>query len=114
VEILQKAIERELQGLSQEFLSQLIANKLALQGIKISAPERKLLARHIRQGASDTYRLRGWRFWNRQHIQVAFTSQEIEQADRKFTEFIENRLPGLVQAASEDASRRILADLKRK
>ena len=111
--ILQDAIEGVLQGLPKQTLASLIEKKLAAQGVKLSTRQRELLAKQIMQGGKDTFRLRTWKWWDRRHVTLEFTPQDIEQIERKFTEVVENRLPDLIQTATEDMSRDVLAYLKR-
>jgi len=108
-------MEQALHGLPQQVLSGLITQKLNAQGVKLSARERKLLAEHILRGGKDTLRFRRWQWWEHdRQIKLHFTPQDAEQIERKFTAFIENRLPDLIEVVVEDLSGKILADLKRK
>jgi hypothetical protein len=112
--ILQDAIEGALQDLPEQALSALTERKLAEQGVKLSARQRKLLTKSIMQGDTETVRLWGWKGWDHRHVTVQFTSEDAEQVEKKFTEFIEKRLLDLVQTVTEDLSQAILADLKRR
>ena len=67
---LQDAIEAVLQGLPEQALTVLIEKKLADQGVKLSARQRKLLTRHIMKGGKDTFRLRNWKWWDRRHVKL--------------------------------------------
>jgi len=112
--ILQEAIEGVLQGLPKRTLASLIEKKLAAQGVKLSTRQRELLAKQIMQGGNDTFRLRTWKWWDRRQVTLEFTPQDVEHIEKKFTEVIENRLPDIIQTATEDMSRDVLAYLKRK
>jgi len=111
---LQDAIEGVVQGLPEQALAVLIEKKLAAQGVKLSTRQRKLLTKQIMQGGNDTYRLQTWKWWDSRHLTLEFTPQDIEQIEQKFTGVIENLLPDLIRAATEEMSRDVLADLKRK
>jgi hypothetical protein len=91
-----------------------VANKLAAQGIKLSAGERKKLNRFIKEGRKDTFRTNRWKFWDQRQIHVDFTPEEIKQAEQKLADFIDNNLNGLVRSVASDISGKILGDLKRK
>ena len=112
--ILQEAIEQALHGAPQQIVARLIMQKLAAQGIHLSERERARLARHLLSRGGDKLRLRRWKWWNRQRIQIDFTPQEVEQAQQHFTKVMENRLPDLVEEASEDMAMKILIDLKKR
>ncbi len=114
MKILHDAIEAVLKGLPEQALTVLIEKKLAAQGVKLSTRQRQLLTKQIIQGGKDTFRLQTWKWWDRRHVTLEFTPQDIEQVGKKLTEVIENRLPELIRAATEDMSRNVLADLKRK
>jgi hypothetical protein len=113
VQILQKAVEQAVQGMPNQFLAQLIVNKLASKGITLSARERQRLTERLRAGRLGTLRFR-CRSLSNQHMQIEFTPDEIQQAEQKFSEFIKGKLPGLILASTEQASKGILGDLKRK
>jgi hypothetical protein len=93
---------------------ELVAKKLSLQGINLSARYRKRLAKRLASGIVGTFRIGYFNFWDRRQIKVEFTPEEIEQADRKFTEIIEGRLTEVILASADDLSQKILAHLKRK
>jgi hypothetical protein len=112
--ILQDAIEGVLQGLPEQTLASLIEKKLAAQGGKLSRHQRELLTKQMMQGGNDTFRLRTWKWWDRRHVTLIFTPQDVEQIEKKLTQVIENRLPDLIQTATEDMSSDVLAYLKRK
>jgi hypothetical protein len=111
--ILQDALEKALHGLPEQVFSELIAQKLSAQGVKLSTRERKLLTEEVLQG-KDTFLLKRWNWWENRQARLDFTSQDAEQIARKFTDFLENRLPDLIETATGDLSRKILIDLKRK
>jgi Family of unknown function (DUF5677) len=114
VKILHGALERALQDLPNQFLLELVAKKLSLQGIKLSARNRKRLAKRLSKGTSGTFRVGNLNFWDRRHLKLEFTPEEIEQAGQKFTEFIEGRLPDVILASADDLSQKILTHLKRR
>lgn len=111
--ILQGAIERALQQLPEQMLSQLVAEKLAAQGIKLSKRQHQLLVKHIREGR-DTFRMGRWSWWDRRRIQLDFTPQDIQKLEHQFTKFLDTKLSDLIQAAMRETAAIILTDLKRK
>ena len=70
MKILQEALESALEGIPHELLTQLVAKKLAAQGIKLSKRERERLGKKIREGGADNFRLGGWNFWDRRKVHV--------------------------------------------
>lgn len=112
--ILQDSIDEALRGLPEQVLSALITHKLAAQGVKLSTRDRKRLTREILREGKDKFLLKGWKWWDHRKVSVDITPQDIEQIERKFTDFLEHRLPELIETATGDLSRKVLADLKRK
>jgi len=110
--ILQEAVEKALQGLPLHALTQLIVQKLAAQGVKLSTRQRELLRNHLEQGGAETFSLRSWRWWERRKIIISFTPQEAKEVTEKIAAFLENRLADLFAEAAEDLSKSVLADLK--
>jgi hypothetical protein len=100
MEILHSAIMEAIEGLPNQFLAQLVTSKLAAQGVHLSAGERKQLDRYIKQRGKDAFRIKRWKFWDRQQTKVEFSPGEIEQAEHKFTDFIESRMPDLIQGVA--------------
>jgi Family of unknown function (DUF5677) len=111
VQILQEALESAVQEIPNQFLAQFIVNKLASKGITLSLRERQRLAKRVRAGGTDTFRLR--RSSNKRIIQIDFTADDALEAEHRFAEFIEAKLPDLVIASAEKISKKILDDLKR-
>ena len=73
------------------------------------------LTDQILKGTSDTFRLHRWKWWEqRQNVRLEFTPEDIGRIDHTFTDFVENHLPEIIQKASADLSRTILAALKGK
>src|ERR1039457_6403912 len=114
--ILQDAIDGVLRDVPELALSALIEKKLAEQGVRLSARQRKLLTRSIMQGDTETVRLWNWnwKWWDHRHVTLEFTSEDAVQIEKNFTEFADERLPDLIQSVIDDLARDILADLKRR
>ena len=111
--ILQDAIEQTLHGLPAQAATALIGKKLAAQGVNLSQRELDHLTNQILKGTSDTLRLQRWKWWEqRQNVRLEFTPEDISRIEHTFTDFVENHLPEILQKASADLSRTILADLK--
>ena len=114
MKILHEALEHALGRLPNEFLSQLIARKLAARGVKLSPRELGLVAEQLIKGERGTFRFRRWHFWEQTRIQLELTPTEIQEAERKITEFIETQLPELIRTSADDLAEKILRDLKSK
>jgi hypothetical protein len=110
--IIHDAIDEVLRDLPEQFLSELIAQKIASQGVKLSAQERQQVAEGVREGR-DKFHLKRWSWWKPQRVTLDLTAEDIEQIERKSTEFIEDYLPELITRAISHGSQRVLADLKR-
>src|SRR5438445_13210682 len=106
MKILQEALESALEGIPHELLTQLVAKKLAAQGIKLSKRERERLGKKIREGGADNFRLGGWNFWDRRKVNVEFTKEEIKEAERRPTKFQNTKVPGLIAPTAKYLSRR--------
>jgi hypothetical protein len=112
--VIQDAVDAVLKGLPDQFMCHLIAEKIETQGITLSRRQQKLLLQHVRSRKGESFRIDGWKFWNRRKVQVKFTPEEIEQSADKFSDFIKEKLPDIVLNATEEFSKKVLADLKRK
>jgi hypothetical protein len=114
VKILQSALGRAVGAIPNQFVLELIARKLAAEGINLSDRDRKRLVKRLATGSVGTFRVGSLRFWDRRKIKLEFTAEDVDQAGKKFTEFIEVRLPQVIVACADDLSQKILADLKGK
>ena len=112
MKIRQEALDHVLKTLPDQFLSELITKKLAEQGAILSKRQRKRLVKGVRQGR-DTFVVDAWSWWDRAQATIELKEDEIEQIGRKFANFLEVRLPGLINEVADDLSRSILAHLKR-
>lgn len=114
MKIFHGALEQALQDLPNRFLLELVAKKLSLQGINLSARDRRRLAKQLASGKVGMFRIGYFNFWDRRKLELEFTPEEIEQAGQKFTKFIEGRLPEVILASVDDLSQKLLEHLKRK
>jgi hypothetical protein len=112
--ILQDAIDEFLQDLPEQALAALIEKKLTAQGVKLSARQRKLLTRRLMEDTPDTIRFRNWKWWENQNVTLEFTQEDVEQIERNFTEFADNRLPDVLDSATHELAHKTLTDLKRR
>jgi hypothetical protein len=65
----------------------------------------------VREGRHKLH-LERWSWWKPQRVTLDLTAEDIEQIERKSTEFIEDYLPELITRAINSGSQRVLADLK--
>ena len=114
MKILQSALGRAVDAIPNQFVLELIARKLAAEGINLSDRDRKRLMKRLATGSVGTFRVGSLRFWDRREIKLEFTAEDVDQAGQKFTEFIEARLPQVIVACADDLSQKILTDLKGK
>lgn len=109
--ILHKALEEALRGVPQHVLGEIISKKFAAQGMNLSAKEARQLQEHLLAGNMDTFKLRRWRWWEREHMVVTFTEEDIRELEQRSTNFLERELPDLIQFAADELSISILARL---
>ena len=112
MKILHDALHEVLHDIPEQVLKDLITYKLAAEGLKLSTREQEVLIKAIREG-KDTFTLRRWRWRENRSVTVDLTSQDIEEIEGKFPDFVDNHLPKLIQTATADLSRIVLAELRR-
>ena len=113
MKVLHNVVQRALSELPELILSDLITKKLASQGVNLSARERKRLASHVLRG-DDTFHFKRAKSRRHQEILLDFTPEEVKQVEQRCSEFLDQRLPGLLKRTVEDFARKILADLRKK
>ncbi len=69
---LQQAMDEALREAPYQAFSELIATKLENQGIILSARERQKLAKALRSGSAENFRLQRWRWWDKQDVSVGY------------------------------------------
>jgi hypothetical protein len=110
---IQDAIEKIVQDLPRQLLSDLVVQKLDAQGVKLSAPELTLLTKEILQGGDKgTFLLRSDESGNQRGVTLDFSSKDVEQIEQKLNDFTENRLEQVIETALEDGARKLLTTLK--
>jgi len=112
--ILQSSLESALHQIPQKFLTQLVAKKLEGQGITLSKKEREKISRKLGEGSTEAFTLLGWKFWDRRKLQLEFTEQEKIEAEHRFSEFLNQKVPELVPSIAQDLSESVLERLKKK
>ena len=108
---LQNTLDRALQGVPYQLLANSIQDIMLRQGITLSSREREQLIAQIKNGSDDVFRLRRWRWWEKQHVKIEFTEADAKAITERFTEFIETQLPELIVSAVEELSTGILRTL---
>lgn len=110
---LQSALDQTLRDAPYQLLTHIVLDRMATQGVKLTAREREQLLNHIRTNADDVFRLRRWRWWENQQLKIELTEADAEAIMDRFTEFIDTQLPELIGSAVEDLSVSILLTLHR-
>jgi hypothetical protein len=105
---IQEAIEKVVQNLPRQLLSDLVVQKLDEQGVKLSAPELESLIKEILEGGErDTFFLRSERSETNRKVTLNFSAEDVAQFERKLDDFTENRLQRVLETAIEDGSRKV-------
>src|SRR5258708_5911769 len=106
---IQDAIEKIVRDLPRQLLSVLVVQKLDAQGVKLSARELDELTKEILQGGKDTFLLTSEEPGNSRKVTLDFSSKDIEQIERKLSDFSENRLEEVIEKAVDEGSQKLLA-----
>lgn len=108
---LQQTLEEVLMDAPYQVFAEMLAKRLASQGVVLTARERQKLIEHVKSVTTDTFSLRKWwRFG--QDIDIEVTEEEIEELNEQFSELLEHKLPGLIRSTIDDLSSDILHTLK--
>lgn len=111
---LHKTLEDTLRRLPGQICTQLLVQKLKAHGVNLSRREQQQLEKHILSGASETFSLRRWRWWEPEHVTLEFTAEEMQEIERQFTHVVVDRLPQLIETTASEVAANILVTLKNK
>src|SRR6266849_1079146 len=111
---LHKVLHEVLQNAPYEAFAELISTKLSGKGITLTPGERRRVARHLKSNAAENLQFRNWQWWDRRHVAIEVTPEEVEALHVRFTEFLEHKLPEIIASTAEDFSARILKTLNRR
>lgn len=111
---LHKTLEDTLGQLPGQLYTQLLVQKLKAHGVNLSCREQQQLEQHILSGASETFNLRRWRWWEPEHVTLGVTAEEMQEIERQFTHVAVDKLPALIEATANDLAAKILVILKNK
>jgi hypothetical protein len=109
---LNQALHEALLNAPYEAFANIVAAKLASQGVTLTSRERRRLVEHLKSNAVESFQFRNWRWWEKRSIKIEVTA-EIEALHASFTEFLENHLPQLIESTADDLSASILKTLNR-
>lgn len=110
---LQEALNRVLSDAPYDLLTEIIAQKSATNGLTLSARERRQLTAHLQSSANETIYFRRWNWWTNRTVSTEITPEEAQRIDDKLTEFMETKLPALIEPIIEDLSVTIFATLNK-
>ena len=111
---IQDLLEEILEDLPHQMLSDLVKQKLDEQGVTLSALEINELTKTILQGDKNTVSFKREGLASDRKVTVHFSSEDIEQIERKVDRLHNGGLITAVEKATEDASQRLLASLKQR
>jgi len=102
--ILQTTLDQTLLDTPYKLIANIMADKIAAQGVTLTTREREKLFSHIRSQSYEVFRFRRWRWWDNQQLKIELTAADVEAVQDRMTEFIDTKLPELVTSAAEDIS----------
>lgn len=109
--ILQSEFDKVLRDIPYQLLTDTILDRMATEGVILTARERDQLIKYIRTGTNGIFRFRRWRWWENQPVEIEVTESDTESVMNRLTEFIEVRLPEMINSAVEILSTNILRTL---
>ena len=113
MDTLQKALEEALRDAPYQMLAKTIADKFEARGVKLTARELEQLAQHLKSETTEAFRLRRWQWWPDRYVDVEVTEQESDAIVERFSDFLDKKLPDLIQDTVEKSSTDILKTLHR-
>jgi hypothetical protein len=111
--ILQTTLDRTLLDTPYKLIANIMADKIAAQGVTLTTSEREKLFSHIRSQSHEVFHFRRWRWWDNKQLKIELTAADVEAVQDHVTEFIDTKLPELVTSAAEDISASIILTLHR-
>ena len=113
--LLQRLLEQQLSDRPYLAFTELIETKLEAQGISLSPRERERLQSIFRSETDDAgkFRLRRWKWWDKQDVSIEITEEELQQFKTDFSSFLENGLQEVIDEVSADVAETILGTLRK-
>src|SRR5713226_5315558 len=113
MDTMQKAFAGVLRSLPQQALADLVDEKLAEHGIKLSPRLRRKLQDKLLKGETDVVQFRQWALWDRRQINLTITEEDTQKIERRWEKFLD-QLPALLSTVIDDLSATILARICRR
>ena len=119
MKIPQEALNTAIENFPKHLLADLLGEKLAANGVRLSRRQLEKLARQAINEKLDSIDLPWWQFWRYLHFRqpkellIEFTPEDSEKITATLDEFAEKRLPELVQRIIEDQPEIILSSLRK-
>jgi hypothetical protein len=111
MDILQQALDHELEELPRRFLETLLLKKIRAAGITATKTLSHELARHILSGNNEPSTYRDGRS-NRVHITITVEEDDIKEIVSKLDSFGETQLDRLIETVADPIVTRLLKTLK--
>jgi hypothetical protein len=106
---LQAAFDKVLTKAPYRALAAKMNSQLADQGVILTARETEKLAEHLQSGTDQMFRFRRWwPLWENRELNITLSESDIQSFQDDLSEFLERKLPDLVQSLTDDACGTIL------
>ena len=102
---LQKALDEVLAELPYKMLASLVRRRLAAQGVRLSARETRKLEQGIKSATSGEFQYHSGRWWDRRHATVELSEADVKELEGRALDFIDRRLPELIESEIYEISR---------
>jgi len=113
VKNLNKILEEKVQDIPRLLLRRAIGNKVREQGID----DEKLIeaiVEHVLSGSEETFHYDDGTPDEQRNIKIEFTDADTQELEAKFKEFIDNKLPEVIQGVVRDSSTSLSKALKKR
>lgn len=118
--ILEEALHSAIERIPQSLLADLLGEKVASQGVRLSRRQREKLARQVINEKLSSLNLPWWRFWQYRRFRkpkellIEFSTEDTQKITAALEEFTDKKLPELVQKFIEEQPENILTVLRRR
>ena len=108
---LHRSLEGLVTHLPTHFISELIASKIAAQGIILSEKQKDRLRQIISREDLSHIRIPGWKWWKSQQVEIEITADDIASMEREVDGLV-NRLPQILAELSDQLALNIFRSLQ--
>jgi hypothetical protein len=108
---MQNRLGAVLDEIPERLLSDLVAKKLEVHGVKLSARQLEGLKKQLLTGEGQFVH-QPWKFWDRRKIDLKFTNEDFAELKGK-ADKLEKAMPEIIEALTSSLATKMLSDLKR-